>query len=103
MANPQFVQEFNAVSGSLRGFAMNLVRDASLADDLFQETALRAFRYQSKYEGNTNLKAWLSTIMRNLFINQYRKEKKRQEGKDAKVNYYEYFQGASINNAGELE
>lgn len=102
MTNATFVQEFNSISSHLRGFAMKLTRDLSQAEDLFQETALRAFRYQSKYESNTNLKAWLSTMMRNLFINDYRKHKKQQENKEAKEIYYQNFLGASASNAGEL-
>ena len=69
MQNLQFVQEFNSHTNYLRNFAMKLTRDKNAADDLFQETALRAFRHQTQYINNTNLKAWLSTIMKNSFIN----------------------------------
>lgn len=78
-SNYQFLQSFNAHTSYLRGFAMKLARDKNVADDLFQETALSAFRHQNKFQKNTNMKAWLSTIMKNSFINLYRKNQRRNE------------------------
>lgn len=56
----------------LRAFAQFLVRDRALADDLVQETALRALCNVDKFAPGTNMKAWLSTILRNQFYNELR-------------------------------
>jgi len=69
--------EFNQWSTYLQYFALSLTKDKSAAEDLYQETALKAFKHQDKFESSTNMKAWLSTIMRNSFINLYRKRSKR--------------------------
>lgn len=58
---------------SLRYFALSLTNNRDDADDLVQETLLKAFTYKSKFVEHTNLKAWLYTIMKNIFINNYRK------------------------------
>ncbi len=60
----------------LQPFAVSLTRDADEAADLCQETMLRALLYRDKYTLGTNLKAWLYTIMRNTFINGYRRGKR---------------------------
>jgi RNA polymerase sigma-70 factor (ECF subfamily) len=57
----------------LRGYAMKLVRDVEDANDLVQETMLKAFRNKDKFEEGTNLKGWLYTMMKNIFINNYRR------------------------------
>ena len=103
MQNFQFVQEFNTHSNFLRNFAMKLTRDKSAADDLFQETALRAFRHKAQYISNTNLKAWLSTIMKNSFINLYRKQKRRSEIQDTtSEDFYLNLSKDTIDNEGEM-
>jgi len=61
----------------LQPFAQSLTQDPDDAKDLCQETLLRALLYQDKYQMGTNLKAWLYTIMRNTFINQYRRNKRQ--------------------------
>jgi RNA polymerase sigma-70 factor (ECF subfamily) len=60
----------------LQPFAVSLTRDPDDAKDLYQETMLRALLNRDKYQFGTNLKAWLYTIMRNIFINNYRRNKK---------------------------
>lgn len=60
----------------LRPFAISLTRNPEDAKDLFQETMMRALVNRDKYRFGTNLKAWLYTIMRNIFINNYRRNKK---------------------------
>ena len=61
-------------TGPLKPFAINLTNDRELANDLFQETIYRALANQDKYSTGTNIKAWLFTIMRNIFINDYRRK-----------------------------
>src|SRR5215213_2993609 len=57
----------------LKPFAITLTRDNEAAQDLFQETLFRALANKEKYNVGTNIKAWLYTIMRNVFINDYRR------------------------------
>ena len=61
----------------LNPFAINLTRDKESAKDLVQETMYKAFANHEKYITGTNIKAWLYTIMRNIFINDYRKKLKQ--------------------------
>jgi RNA polymerase sigma-70 factor (ECF subfamily) len=60
----------------LKRFAITLVKDKEIANDLVQDTYLKALLYKNKYQDGTNLKAWLFTILKNSFINDYRREKK---------------------------
>lgn len=76
MSNLEFTYQFNTLSRYLRSFAFKLTRDIHLAEDLFQETALRAFKNKEKFAASTNLKAWLSTIMKNTFINNFRRKQR---------------------------
>lgn len=78
--------EFNGLllnnADHLRPFALTLTRDNESAGDLLQETLLRALVNKDKYNVGTNIKAWLYTIMRNIFINDYRKARKYSIVKD---------------------
>jgi RNA polymerase sigma-70 factor (ECF subfamily) len=84
--------EFNnlvvSASLSLKPFALSLTRDAEAAEDLLQETVYRALVNHDKYSEGTNLKAWLFTIMRNIFINNYRRMIKRNTIIDTTDNLY---------------
>ncbi len=61
----------------LKPFAITLTRDNETAKDLMQETMFRALANKEKYNVGTNIKAWLYTIMRNIFINNYRRKAKQ--------------------------
>ena len=61
---------------SLFNTAYRLTRNAQDAEDLVQETYFKAYRHYDKFEEGTNLKAWLFKIMKNTFINNYRKKQK---------------------------
>ena len=61
----------------LKPFAVTLTRDSEVAKDLLQETMYRALANKEKYNVGTNIKAWLYTIMRNIFINNYRRKSKQ--------------------------
>ncbi|RYZ56474.1 MAG: RNA polymerase sigma factor [Sphingobacteriales bacterium] len=63
----------------LHPYAVSLTNDQEDAKDLYQETMLRALLYRENYQFGTNLKAWLYTIMRNIFINNYRRRQKFAE------------------------
>jgi len=60
----------------LHPYAVSLTNNHEDAKDLYQETMLRALVNKEKYQFGTNLKAWLYTIMRNIFINNYRKSRR---------------------------
>ncbi len=60
----------------LKPYAVSLTKDHEDAKDLYQETMMRALLNKDKYQFGTNLKAWMYTIMRNIFINNYRRNKK---------------------------
>lgn len=62
----------------LRPFAINLTKDSDSANDLFQETLYKALVNREKYHSGTNIRAWLYTIMRNIFINNYRRNARQK-------------------------
>jgi RNA polymerase sigma-70 factor (ECF subfamily) len=62
---------------ALFGLALHLTRDRADAEDLVQETCLRAYRHFNRFEQGTNLRAWLFTILRNGFVNQRKKARTR--------------------------
>ena len=72
MAHYNFDQRFRELTPVLRAFAYNLTQNQDDAKDLYQETAFRAMANREKFLPDTNLKAWLFTIMKNIFINNYR-------------------------------
>lgn len=73
MAALDFDKMLTDTTGYLQPFAISLTKDAEDAKDLLQETVCRALANKDKYHVGTNIKAWLYTIMRNIFINQYRR------------------------------
>ena len=72
-----FEQELLPQINALYNFAFHLTYHEEDANDLVQETYLKAFRFIDKYIQGTNAKAWLFKILKNAFINQYRKKTKR--------------------------
>ena len=101
MAAIEFNQMLVNNAEFLRPFAITLTRDHEMAQDLFQETLYRALANKDKYNVGTNIKAWLYTIMRNIFINNYRRKAKQQTIFDATPNEYliNLNQGAVANDA----
>ncbi|MEP6927660.1 MAG: sigma-70 family RNA polymerase sigma factor, partial [Ginsengibacter sp.] len=77
MSTLEFDQLLLGNSDFLNPFAITLTRDHESAKDLVQETMYRAIANREKYNNGTNIKAWLYTIMRNIFINNYRKKIKQ--------------------------
>jgi RNA polymerase sigma factor (sigma-70 family) len=77
-----FRTELTKALPGLRGFALSLTADASRADDLVQETVLRAWARQDLFVPGSNLKAWLCTILRNQFYTECRKRKREIEDVD---------------------
>jgi RNA polymerase sigma factor (sigma-70 family) len=74
MSTIEFNQTLLSLEDNLKMFAYSFTRNEEEAKDLTQETLLKAFRYKKQYKPKTNFKAWVFTIMRNQFINEYRKK-----------------------------
>jgi RNA polymerase sigma factor (sigma-70 family) len=72
----------------LKPFAINLTRDTDAANDLYQDTLYKALANKEKYHAGTNIRAWLFTIMRNIFINNYRRKVKQKVIFDSSPNEY---------------
>ncbi len=85
----------------LKPFAFTLTRDNESAKDLMQETIFRALANRDKYNVGTNIKAWMYTIMRNIFINDYRKRMRQQTIFDNTANDFllDYNQNSIANTA----
>lgn len=64
---------------ALRGFALSLTRDSADADDLVQETLLKAWSHRSQFQADTNLRAWLFTILRNTFYSAVSSDRRHRE------------------------
>jgi RNA polymerase sigma-70 factor (ECF subfamily) len=72
----------------LRPFAFNLTHSREETEDLIQDTFYRAIANADKFSEGTNIKAWLFTIMKNIFINNYRRNQKRNTITDTSDNQY---------------
>ena len=79
-----FKREMLATLPSLRAFAVSLTGKHDKADDLVQDTVMKAWAKQSSFEMGTNLKAWLFTILRNEFYSQMRKRGREVQDSDYK-------------------
>lgn len=88
MTKAQFSTSIVDLSTNLRPFAINLTQDSEAANDLIQETMYRALTNREKFREGTNLKAWLYTIMKNIFINGYRRRAKHKTIIDTTDNLY---------------
>jgi len=80
--NTQFTAEAMQYAQSLYSTALRMTRNQSDAEDLVQETYLKAFRSFGSFETGTNLKAWLFRILTNTFINTYRAKQRRPQESD---------------------
>ena len=72
--NTIFEQALTEQRDALCRYAYLLTTDSNKADDLVQETFYKALKYRNRFQSNSNLKAWLFTIMKNTFINDYRRQ-----------------------------
>jgi RNA polymerase sigma-70 factor (ECF subfamily) len=84
----EFGHHVNDLSLSLKPFAMRLTKDSEAAEDLLQDTILKAFSNRDKFKDGTNLKAWLYTIMKNTFITNYQKMVRRNTFVDTSDNQH---------------
>jgi RNA polymerase sigma-70 factor (ECF subfamily) len=81
----EFREHLIAAIPKLRAFALSLATHTDHADDLVQETLMKAWNHQDSFQPGTNIKAWLFTILRNEFFSQLRK--RRREVEDADGDY----------------
>ncbi len=91
----EFSYSINKASKSLKPFAMRLTKDHEEANDLLQETLLKAFINREKFSEGTNLKAWLYTIMKNTFITNYQRMVRRNTFIDTTSNLH-YINSPSV-------
>lgn len=103
MANSDFNDMLLTNADFLKPFAINLTRDTEAANDLYQETLYKALANQEKYNTGTNIKAWLFTIMRNIFINNYRRKSKQKTIFDNTPNEFLLNKQATVINSAESE
>lgn len=102
MTSIEFKKMVEREARPLRHYAYQLTRNVEDTNDLVQETMLKAFTYQDKFEDGTNLKGWLYTIMKNTFINNYRRMVKRNTFIDQTDNdFYLDSMAHSVKNEGE--
>jgi RNA polymerase sigma-70 factor, ECF subfamily len=88
MSTLEFKGQLDSLASILLSFAYNLTKNGEDAKDLFQETAYRALNNRDKFQPDTNFKAWMFTIMKNIFINNYRKKVKSNTVLDSSDNQY---------------
>ena len=88
MANKEFESKLMSLQGNLLNFAYMLTSDRDNAYDLLQDTTLKALDNESKYVENVNFKGWVFTIMRNIFINNYRRSVRSQTVVDQTEDLY---------------
>ncbi|MDO4336369.1 MAG: RNA polymerase sigma factor [Bacteroidales bacterium] len=72
--NNSFMTKLVGLQGNLMNFAYQLTSNREEAEDLVQDTTLKVLDNESKYVDNVNFKGWVLTIMRNIFINNYRRK-----------------------------
>lgn len=102
MSTPEFSQMLVSNAEFLKPFAINLTRDSEAANDLYQETLYKALANHEKYNSGTNIRAWLFTIMRNIFINDYRRKQKQKTIFDNSTNDFLLDQKqVTVSNAAE--
>lgn len=104
MSTPEFNDILLTNADFLKPFAINLTRDTEEANDLYQETLYKALANKEKYNVGTNIKAWLFTIMRNIFINNYRRKAKQKTIFDSTPNdYLINLKQVTVSNAAESD
>src|SRR5688572_11852638 len=78
MTTIEFSHQLAGLRGALLGFTRRFTLDREESRDLVQDTMLKALTYREKFREDTNLKGWLFTIMRNTFINNYRRNQRKR-------------------------
>jgi RNA polymerase sigma-70 factor (ECF subfamily) len=79
LPDPEFKDQLSAVIPHLRAFGRSLSGSRDLADDLVQETLLKAWAARKRFQAGTNMRAWTFIILRNLFLSQMRRARFKGE------------------------
>jgi RNA polymerase sigma factor (sigma-70 family) len=93
MTQLQFNNALLEMQNKLHYYALSLTSDSEKASDLLQETMLKALTHRDKFSQNTNFKAWVYTIMKNTFINEYRRKVKAKNSLIDPKNDFNSFMG----------
>ncbi|MEY3398145.1 MAG: hypothetical protein RL220_739 [Bacteroidota bacterium] len=88
MSTLEFNQLLSVNAPFLKSFALRFTKSVEDAEDLLQDTTLKALRYKDHFEAGTNFRGWLYTIMKNIFINNYKRNKLRKTMLDSSENQY---------------
>ena len=88
MSTIELSQQISRLHPTLRALTRRFTSDRDESLDLVQDTILKALTYREKFREDTNLKGWLFTIMRNTFINSYRKNKRAKTSRDNSKELY---------------
>ncbi|MDD6210444.1 MAG: RNA polymerase sigma factor [Bacteroidales bacterium] len=88
MNTSQFQKKLLGLQENMMNFALMLTTNREEAQDLLQETTLKVLDNQEKFVDNINFKGWVLTVMRNLFINNYRRIVRNQTIIDSSANLY---------------
>ena len=98
----EFSYQVGNFSKFLKPFALRLTRDSDDANDLVQDTLVKAYTNREKYSDGTNLKAWLFTIMKNTFITQYQRMVRRNTFIDTTENLHFINSNESLQDNGAI-
>lgn len=101
MSTSKVQEQLPSVEKYLMNFAFYMTKDNAAAQDLYQDTVLKVLTKGHLFKQGTNFKAWCATIMRNLFINAYRRKKRANIVLDHSDNNYYINSGKTVNNDGE--
>ncbi|MFV0290019.1 MAG: RNA polymerase sigma factor [Mangrovibacterium sp.] len=99
MESNNFNSALVALQEPLYRYALSLTNDSESAHDLLQETFLKALTYRERFKSDTNFKAWIYTIMKNSFINNYRRNVRVRSTFEQQNK--EYFMGISVDESFE--
>ncbi len=102
MSTVEFYTNVNAISSILRAFAFKLTQDSEKSKDLYQETVFKALKNKDSFSIGTNFKAWITTIMRNTFINEYRRARNNQVTSVGHDGLYFKLNHKTVHNEGEI-
>ncbi len=101
MTSAAFNNNLEKIESLLFGFAMKLTHNKENAKDLMQETLMRSYKHRERFVEGTNFKAWMTTIMYNSFVNNYRKKKTRNKVVRPIEDYSYMIENKSVEGNGE--
>ncbi len=100
-SNETFKNRLIGLQGNLLNFAYQLTANREQAEDLLQDTTLKALDNEEKYVDNVNFKGWIFTIMRNIFINNYRQTVRKATVIEYRIPFNMFVAGYKYNEIAE--